>query len=81
MEYVFIFGIGHGLGGHYIRIKARSYGAARIKMFELYGEKWAFQYEATYWDTIHAYKPFAEKQFGETIDAMDIEEVESEQGR
>ena len=81
MEFIFTFGIGMPLAGYYVRSKARSYGAARMKMFEIFGEKWAFQYEASYWDTILAYKPYAEKQWGDTINGMDIEEVESEQGR
>lgn len=40
----FTFGMGHELAGHVQPIKADSPEAARDKMFELHGKKWAFQY-------------------------------------
>lgn len=43
VEY-FTFGIGHEFAGHVQPIKADSPEAARQKMFEVYGKKWAFQY-------------------------------------
>jgi hypothetical protein len=36
-------------GGWCQPIKAASYGEARRKMFEMYGEKWAFQYSEEEW--------------------------------
>lgn len=70
-EYVFTFGIGMPLAGHYIRIQAESYGAARQRMFELYGTEWAFQYYAEDWDRKVAMDEYGhiryEKQYGETI--------------
>lgn len=43
VEY-FTFGVGQELAGHVQPIKAESAEAARAKMFEVYGKKWAFQY-------------------------------------
>lgn len=31
-------------------IEAESYGEARAKMFEMYGDKWGFQYSASEWE-------------------------------
>ena len=33
-----------------VRVFANSYGEARQKMFERYGNKWAFQYSAEEWE-------------------------------
>lgn len=40
----FTFGLGQALQGHVQPIKAVSSAAAREKMIEVYGRKWAFQY-------------------------------------
>lgn len=36
-------------GGYCQPIKASSFGAARAKMFEMYGSRWAFQYSEKQW--------------------------------
>lgn len=36
-------------GGYCQPIRASSWGAARKKMFEMYGSKWAFQYSEEEW--------------------------------
>lgn len=43
VEY-FTFGMGHELAGHVQPIMAENPEAAREKMFEVHGKKWAFQY-------------------------------------
>ena len=48
-EWVFTFGIGQPLAGYCIRI-AGTYGEARAKMWEQFGDRWAFQYGAEEWD-------------------------------
>lgn len=48
-EWIFTFGVGHRLGGHYVRIKG-DYGEARKKMCEVFGKNWAFQYSAEDWE-------------------------------
>lgn len=40
----FTFGVGQELAGHVQPIMADSPEAAREKMFEVHGKKWAFQY-------------------------------------
>jgi hypothetical protein len=49
-KYIFTFGCGQENAGHCQPIFAGSYGAAREKMFELHGEKWAFQYTGEEWE-------------------------------
>lgn len=49
-EWIFTFGCGQGdLAGKCIRISGE-YGEARDKMFEMFGNKWAFQYSAEEWE-------------------------------
>lgn len=71
-EYIFTFGIGMPNAGHYIRIKADDYGAARRAMCELHGSEWAFQYDNDTWEHAeHRAKQLGhrhETQLGETID-------------
>lgn len=49
--YYFTFGYGQPYEGYYVKIKG-DYGAARQKMFEKYGTKWAFQYSEEEWREI-----------------------------
>lgn len=42
-EYIFTFGVGQENAGKYVRIRGNFF-TSRDKMFELYGEHWAFQY-------------------------------------
>lgn len=44
----FTFGQGQQHQGHYVRIHG-TYNEARRKMFEKYGEEWAFQYSEEVW--------------------------------
>lgn len=46
--YIFTFGVGQEHEGHYIKIYG-TYDSAREKMFEMYGDKWAFQYDEERW--------------------------------
>jgi hypothetical protein len=48
-EWIFTFGCGQKHAGKCVRIKG-TYGEARAKMFELFGEEWCFQYSAEEWD-------------------------------
>lgn len=48
----FTFCGNHELGGYCQPIKAQSWGVARAKMFELYGEKWCFQYDEEQWGSM-----------------------------
>lgn len=48
-EWIFTFGVGHELRGHFIRIKG-TYEEARAKMCEIFGMRWAFQYSAEEWN-------------------------------
>ena len=43
-EYIFTFGFGHAHPNGYHVIEAETYEGARVKMFERFGPKWAFQY-------------------------------------
>lgn len=45
-EHIFTFGFGCSLANCFVAIEAESAGAAREKMFEVYGPRWAFQYES-----------------------------------
>ena len=47
--WIFTFGVGQEHGGKYVRIKG-TYGEAREKMCNKYGNKWAFQYPEEEWD-------------------------------
>lgn len=48
-KYIFTFGINHPLGNHIQIIYADNYRLAREKMFEKYGDVWAFQYTEEEW--------------------------------
>lgn len=47
--WIFTFGCGQEHAGYYVRVFG-TYGEARAKMCEKYGDKWAFQYSAVEWD-------------------------------
>lgn len=47
--WIFTFGAGQEHGGKYVRIKG-TYGEAREKMCNKYGNKWAFQYPEEEWN-------------------------------
>lgn len=52
--YFFTFDLGKPLAKYTQPIRAKDADAARAKMFELYGAKWAFQYdEAAYHSNPH----------------------------
>jgi hypothetical protein len=51
-KFIFTFGIGQKHGGYCQPIFAKDYEAARNKMFELYENKWAFQYTNERWEEI-----------------------------
>ena len=46
--WIFTFGVGQQHEGKYVRIRG-TYGEARQKMFDLFGDKWAFQYSEKEW--------------------------------
>lgn len=46
--YIFTFGYGQEHAGHYVRLYG-TYSETRQKMFEMFGDKWAFQYEEQDW--------------------------------
>lgn len=41
--WLFTFGYGHEFPNRFVRVEG-SYGEARLKMFKMYGDRWAFQY-------------------------------------
>lgn len=45
-EFIFTFGCGQPLKNCYVAITAEDRGAARVKMFEMYGPKWAMEYDS-----------------------------------
>lgn len=47
--FYFTFGVGQKLGGHCQPIQAENYEKARQRMFDIYGNKWAFQYTEEQW--------------------------------
>lgn len=47
--WIFTFGGGHAHPGRYVKIRG-SYGEARKKMFDKYGDKWCFQYSEEKWE-------------------------------
>lgn len=49
----FTFGSGQEHEGFYVKIKG-DFSTARGKMFEKYGNKWAFQYSEKEWKTTEA---------------------------
>ena len=49
-EYIFTFGVSHKLGGTCQVVVAKDYDSARLKMFEEYGNEWAFQYTREDWE-------------------------------
>lgn len=48
-KFYFTFGIGHALGKFYQVIFAKSEVEANRKMVDLYGDQWAFCYNAEQW--------------------------------
>lgn len=48
----FTFGCGQKHAGHYVKIRG-TYGEARKKMFERFGDEWAFQYSEQEWNEEH----------------------------
>lgn len=46
--YIFTFGYGHEHAGYYVKVYG-SYNTARRKMWEKYGDAWAFQYSYDEW--------------------------------
>ena len=47
--WIFTFGYGQKYEGHYVKING-TFGEAREKMFDKYGEEWAFQYSEEQWN-------------------------------
>lgn len=45
----FTFGCGQEHAGHYVKIKG-TFSEARAKMFDRFGDKWAFQYSEQEWN-------------------------------
>ena len=52
-EWVFTFGYDQPNQGHYV-IFSGTYGEARQKMCNKFGNKWAFQYSKKEWDEMYA---------------------------
>lgn len=48
-EWVFTFGHGHLFGGKCVRLQG-SFEDTRNRMFNLFGNKWGFQYSAEEWE-------------------------------
>ena len=46
--WIFTFGYGQRHAGQYVKIFG-TFGEARKKMFDLFGDKWAFQYSELEW--------------------------------
>lgn len=49
-KFIFTFGCGQENAGYYQEIYAKNSDEAREKMFEMYGDKWAFQYTEEDWE-------------------------------
>lgn len=49
--WIFTFGCGHRFAGCYVKIYG-TYGEAREKMCNKYGDKWAFQYSEENWNAM-----------------------------
>lgn len=49
--WIFTFGCGQEHAGYYVKVYG-TYAGARAKMFDKYGDKWAFQYSAVKWDEL-----------------------------
>ena len=54
--WIFTFGSGQKHEGYYVKING-TYGEAREKMFDRYGEEWSFQYSEEQWDNWLKTKP------------------------
>ena len=66
--YIFTFGQGQEHAGKYVKIYG-SYNDAREKMFDRYGEKWAFQYSAEEWKAWEERRPsYLEEKLLEVIE-------------
>jgi len=68
--YYFTFNLEHPLSRGYQPILASSYGAARRKMFDVYGDRWCFQYTQEAWEAQGCKRWYPESQ------ALDILEAE-----
>lgn len=55
--WIFTFGCGQEHEGKYVKIWG-TFGEAREKMFEKYGDKWAFQYTEKEWGKWLERKPW-----------------------
>lgn len=55
--WTFTFGFGQEHEGKYVRIKG-TFGEAREKMMEKYGDKWAFQYSEAEWGDWERRRPY-----------------------
>lgn len=53
--WIFTFGCGQENAGKYVKIRG-TFQEARAKMFEKYGEEWAFQYSEKNWEEMKADK-------------------------
>ena len=49
IKYYFTFGFGQRYENCFTVIEANDYGEARDIMFEMFGKKWAFQYDEEHW--------------------------------
>ena len=49
MNYYFTFGIGQVNEGCYYVVENTTFDIARERMFEVFGEKWGFQYSEDEW--------------------------------
>ena len=46
VEFIFTFGIDHPLGRCYTVVRAATRDEARQRMFDVFGLRWAFQYDS-----------------------------------
>lgn len=60
--FYFTFGVGQRLAYRVQPIEAESYDLAREAMFEMYGDKWAFQYDSKAWAEIERKRKEAGEQ-------------------
>ena len=57
--FYFTFGCGHVLSRHVQPIRARNWNDARLKMLEMYGDKWSSQYDRVEWKRVsEKYGPY-----------------------
>jgi hypothetical protein len=63
-DWYFTFGFGHAYPNQYAKFKG-TFGIARAKMFQMYGDKWAFQYNQDEFPEIARRWGFTEVQHAE----------------